>query len=188
MTAAPPGWPTRSPPSAAQPAGRRRPGGPSARRSPGTGRCRPERPGCRGRPAAGPRPLSCRRGRPVLMPTAHSCRRHPRAVQPLGEDRCVPGWQLASNRECGGPRHRLGQAPLVESGGAAGMSFRLSFHQPLLRPTGAHLPDDPPDLSCKDSTGQHTVDDPLLSCNLLPCQERPTTPRPSPRCPAAASG
>jgi hypothetical protein len=26
------------------------------------------------------------------------------------------------------------------------MSFRLSFHQPLLRLTGAHLPDDPPDL------------------------------------------
>ena len=44
------------------------------------------------------------------------------------------------------------------------MSFRLSFHQPLLRPTGAHLPDDPPDVSCKDSTGQHTVDGWPLSC------------------------
>jgi hypothetical protein len=67
------------------------------------------------------------------------------------------------------------------------MSFRLSFHQPLLRPTGAHLPDDPPDLSCQDSTCQHAVDSWPLSCNLLPCQERPTTPMRSHRCPAAAS-
>jgi hypothetical protein len=27
------------------------------------------------------------------------------------------------------------------------MSFRLSFHQALLGPTGAHWLDDPPDLS-----------------------------------------
>jgi hypothetical protein len=47
--------------------------------------------------------------------------------------------------------------------------------------------DDPPNLSCKDSTRQHAVDGPRLSCNLLPCQERRTTLRPSPRCPAAAS-
>ena len=33
-----------------------------------------------------------------------------------------------------------------------------------------------PDVTCKDSTGQHTVDDPLLSCNRLPCQERLTMP------------
>jgi hypothetical protein len=44
------------------------------------------------------------------------------------------------------------------------MSFWLSFHLPLLGPTGAHWLDDPPDLSCKDSTRQYTVDDPLLSC------------------------
>jgi hypothetical protein len=46
-------------------------------------------------------------------------------------------------------------------------SFQLSFHQVLLGPTGAHWLDDPPDLSCKASTRQHTVDDPRLSCNRL---------------------
>src|SRR5215216_4883209 len=45
------------------------------------------------------------------------------------------------------------------------MSFRLSFHQALLGLSGAHWLDDPPDLSCQDSTGQHAVDDPLPSCN-----------------------
>ena len=44
------------------------------------------------------------------------------------------------------------------------MSFRLSFHQALLGPTGAHWLDTASDLSCKDSTGQYAVDDPLLSC------------------------
>jgi hypothetical protein len=54
-----------------------------------------------------------------------------------------------------------------------GMSFSLSFHQPLLGPTGAHWLDDPPDLSCKDSTRQYAVDDPLLSCKPLPaCSDR----------------
>jgi len=53
---------------------------------------------------------------------------------------------------------------LVESGGATGMSFFLSFHLGLLGPTGAHWLDDPSDLTCKDSTGQHAVDDPRLSC------------------------
>ena len=43
------------------------------------------------------------------------------------------------------------------------MSFRLSFHQALLGPSGAHWLDDPPDPSCKDSTQPHAVDDPLLS-------------------------
>jgi hypothetical protein len=43
-------------------------------------------------------------------------------------------------------------------------SFRQSFHQALLRPSGAHWLDDPSDVSCKDSTGQHAVDDPRLSC------------------------
>jgi hypothetical protein len=45
-----------------------------------------------------------------------------------------------------------------------GMSFSLSFHQPLLGPSGAHWLDDASDLSCKDSTGQYAVDGPLLSC------------------------
>jgi hypothetical protein len=48
------------------------------------------------------------------------------------------------------------------------MSFCLSFHQALPGPTGAHWLDDPSDVSCKDSTRQHPVDDPLLSCNRLP--------------------
>jgi hypothetical protein len=39
-----------------------------------------------------------------------------------------------------------------------------SFHLPVLGATGAHLLDDPTDLSCKDRTGQHAMDDPLLSC------------------------
>jgi hypothetical protein len=46
-------------------------------------------------------------------------------------------------------------------------SFRRSFHQPLLGSTGAYWLDGPPDLSCKESTGQYAVDDPLLSCNRL---------------------
>ena len=56
--------------------------------------------------------------------------------------------------------------PLVKQG----MSFPLSFRQALLRPTGAYWLDDPTDVSCKETTGQHAVDDPLLSCNRLPCQ------------------
>jgi hypothetical protein len=44
------------------------------------------------------------------------------------------------------------------------MSFPLSFHLPLLGPTGAHSLDGGCDLSCKDSTGEYAVDDPLLSC------------------------
>ena len=47
------------------------------------------------------------------------------------------------------------------------MSFHLSFHLGLLQPTGAHWLDDPPDLTCKDSTRQHSVDDSRLSCNRL---------------------
>ena len=43
-----------------------------------------------------------------------------------------------------------------------GMSFSLSFHQALLGPTGAYWLDDPPYLSCKESTRQYAVDDPLL--------------------------
>ena len=44
------------------------------------------------------------------------------------------------------------------------MSFRLSFHQALLGPTGAHWLDDPSDLSCKETTRQYAVDGSLLSC------------------------
>jgi hypothetical protein len=47
------------------------------------------------------------------------------------------------------------------------MSFRLSFHQAPLGPSGAHWLDDPSDLTCKDSTQHHPVDDPLLSCKQL---------------------
>ena len=43
------------------------------------------------------------------------------------------------------------------------MSFRMSFHLAPLGLTGAHWLDDPSDLSCKDGTRQHPVDDPL-SC------------------------
>jgi hypothetical protein len=53
------------------------PGGPSAHRWRGTGRGRAGPPGCRGRPAARPRPPWCRRGRQVPMPRSHSYRRHP---------------------------------------------------------------------------------------------------------------
>jgi hypothetical protein len=44
------------------------------------------------------------------------------------------------------------------------LSFRLSFHQALPGPTGAHSLDSPSDLTCKERTGHHAVDDPLLSC------------------------
>jgi hypothetical protein len=47
-------------------------------------------------------------------------------------------------------------------------SFRRSFHQALLRPSGAHWLDKLPDLTCKGSTRQHAVDDPLLSCKQPP--------------------
>jgi hypothetical protein len=47
------------------------------------------------------------------------------------------------------------------------MSFPVSFRLPSLGPSGAHWLDVPSDLSCQDSTRQHPVDDPLLSCNQL---------------------
>jgi hypothetical protein len=52
------------------------------------------------------------------------------------------------------------------------MSFRLSFHLPLLGPTGAHWLDNRSDVSCKESTRQHPVDGRPLSCKQLPCQQR----------------
>ena len=39
-----------------------------------------------------------------------------------------------------------------------------SFHPAPLAPTEAHWLDDPPDPSSKDTTGQHAMDDALLSC------------------------
>jgi hypothetical protein len=62
------------------------------------------------------------------------------------------------------------------------MSFRLSFQQALLSPTGTHWLDDPPDASCKDSTHQHSVDDPLLSCNPLLATWDHGSPGASPPC------
>jgi hypothetical protein len=47
------------------------------------------------------------------------------------------------------------------------MSFQLSFHLAPLGPSGAYWLDDALDLSCQDSTRQHSLDDPLLSCNPL---------------------
>jgi hypothetical protein len=44
------------------------------------------------------------------------------------------------------------------------MSFRLSFHLPLLGPSGAHWLDGPPDTSCKDDTRQYAADSWPLSC------------------------
>jgi hypothetical protein len=44
------------------------------------------------------------------------------------------------------------------------MSFWLSFHLPLLGPTGANWLDDPSDVSCKETTRQHALDGTLLSC------------------------
>jgi hypothetical protein len=52
----------------------------------------------------------------------------------------------------------------VDGPAIAGRSFPRSFHLPLLDPTGAYWLDDPSDLTCKDSTQQYPVDDPLLSC------------------------
>jgi hypothetical protein len=49
------------------------------------------------------------------------------------------------------------------------MSFCLSFHLAPLATTGPHWLDDPPDLSCKETTRQHAVDDPLLSCKQPLC-------------------
>jgi hypothetical protein len=42
-----------------------------------------------------------------------------------------------------------------------------TLHRRPLSPSGAHWLDDPPDLSCKESTGQHPVDGCQLSCKQL---------------------
>ena len=70
----------------------------------------------------------------------------------------------AMSGECTRPNRRTQAPPSCSSAGSAAMSFWLSFHQALLGPTGPHQLDDPSDLTCKDSTGQHAVDDPRLSC------------------------
>jgi hypothetical protein len=61
------------------------------------------------------------------------------------------------------------------------MSFRLSFHQALLSPTGAHWLDDPSDSTCKDSTQPHAVDDPLLSCKQQVRGFEPSRQLPTPQ-------
>jgi hypothetical protein len=43
----------------------------------------------------------------------------------------------------------------------------LIIPPPLIGRSAAYWLNDPPDLSCKDSTRQHPVDDPLLSCRQL---------------------
>jgi hypothetical protein len=58
------------------------------------------------------------------------------------------------------------------------MSFQLSFHLAPLGPTGAYWLDDPPDLTCKETTRQHGVDDPRLSCKQ---QVGDSSPRQLPR-------
>jgi hypothetical protein len=58
------------------------------------------------------------------------------------------------------------------------MSFSVSFHPALLGPTGAHWLDDAPDVSRKDSTRQHAVDDPRLSCKQ---QAGGSVPPPAPK-------
>ena len=65
------------------------------------------------------------------------------------------------------------------------MSFPLSFHLAVPGPTGAYWLDGPPDVTCKDSTGQHAVDDPLLSCKQQVGGSSP--PASSQRCRSEAS-
>jgi hypothetical protein len=58
------------------------------------------------------------------------------------------------------------------------MSFPLSFNLAVPGPTGAYWLDGPPDVTCKDSTGQHAMDDPLLSCNSAPTRGASSVPGP----------
>jgi hypothetical protein len=70
---------------------------------------------------------------------------------------------------------------LVDAGGAAGMSFFLSFHHGAPCATGPDSLDDlndPSDPTCKDSTRQHSLDDPRLSCKQqVGGSSPPSTPR-----------
>jgi hypothetical protein len=56
------------------------------------------------------------------------------------------------------------------------MSFRLSFHLAPPGLTGAHWLDDPPDLSCKDSTRQYPVDVEHQPHNRRVAGSRPASP------------
>jgi hypothetical protein len=77
------------------------------------------------------------------------------AAKPLGKRKADRGHLAAKKGQSG---QRLEKARL---------SFRLSFHPALRGPTGADWLDDRSDLSCKDSTRQHAVDDSRLSCKQL---------------------
>ena len=63
--------------------------------------------------------------------------------------------------------------------GTRRLSFRLSFHLPLLRPTGAHWLDDSSDLTCKHSIQHYSVDDPRLSCKQQVGGSSPPARRPN---------
>jgi hypothetical protein len=64
----------------------------------------------------------------------------------------------------------------------------LSFHQALLSPIGAHWLDGPPDLTCKDSTDQYAVDDPLLACTQQVGLESPNSSEIDDPCPVGLWG
>jgi hypothetical protein len=51
------------------------------------------------------------------------------------------------------------------------MSFSVSFHQALLSLSGAHWLDDPSDLTCKETTREHSADGWPLSCKQQPLAE-----------------
>jgi hypothetical protein len=55
------------------------------------------------------------------------------------------------------------------------MSFPMSFHQAVLRPSGAYWLDDSSDLSCKESTRQYAVDGSRLSCKQQVPGSSPST-------------
>jgi hypothetical protein len=74
------------------------------------------------------------------------------------------GW-VVSRR--GGPEALARPSAHIEAARrrwSGGMSVSMSFHLALLGPSGAYWLDNPPDLSSKDATCRHAVDDPLLSC------------------------
>src|SRR4029450_1914899 len=81
-------------------------------------------------------------------------------------DSCGSSASLDSNPPDSNPPATTAadRAPPVELIKQREMSFCLPFHPALLSLTGAYWLDDPPDLSCKESTRQHAVDGSLLSC------------------------
>jgi hypothetical protein len=110
---------------------------------------------------AGRRPRSSQphpsRGCPRRRPR---CSAAPRSPLPSRHDGLPPGLTVRHRRVRRPHPRRVNHRP-----GMRRMSFRLSFHPVSLQRTGAHWLDGPPDLSCKETTRQHAVDDPLLSCN-----------------------